>query len=564
MLAIGAGLIGGFYNPRRADIAQSPLTAPAAAAKPPSPASALPQGTPATVWRTARAPVPAGVLEVLPDLTAPIKDWRSFQPHEITVTPRPAMPVSFVEVSIEQTAERTTWIGRSEIDHATLAAIATKDSWTAVLAFRHGNEYTITVAGGHAIVMENNPDLDVCGNGLESDVQRAVSGPVAGAGLAAATSSDETTGYAVDVVLLYDDATEKASEVASAGLGLTAGAYIDSVMRARLESGNLALDQSGVNNFHWRCVGLFKIPAYENAGNKMEVDLDMITNASGIAGQFAQDRAVATGADQTVLIVGGNRDYSGLAWSPGNQAIILWAASYLTLAHELGHNFSCQHDRQTKGAADGDGLFCYGHRFIDQHGRDTGTIMSYAGFRLPYFSNPAVIIDGIALGVPADQPRAADNARTLREHAAEMASFRDQIAALAIIQQPRSVTVNVGDPLAFSVTATGDRLSYQWLLGETAIPGATATTFSKSAAAIEDSGSYSVAISDAKGSVRSDTVTATIIAGNSGNPGISSASSVASGSDAGTGGGGGGGAPSLWFLGALATLVAVRRLLDRN
>jgi Metallo-peptidase family M12 len=395
----------------------------------------------------------------------------------------------------------------------------------------------------------------VCGNGLASVRRGDTASPTASADLSGRASPDETGSHTVDVLLLYDDATEKAAKLAAAGLGLTAEAYIDSTMRARIETSNLALGQSGVNNLRWRCVGLFKIPAYENAGNRMEADLDLITNATGIAGQYAQDKAVATGADQTILIVSGNRNYSGLAWAPGHHSIVLWSATYMTVAHELGHNFSCQHDRQTEGAKDGNGQFCYGHRFTNGQGRDTGTIMSYAGYRLPYFSNPDIVADGVAMGVSGSQPKAADNARTLREHAAAMADYRVQTAVLEITQQPHSVTVPTGGSITFSVAAIGGNLSYQWSLGGTAISGATAATFSKYSATTGDAGTYTVTVSDTKSSVRSDSVTAT----------VSPASTANLASSAGSGGsGGGGGAPSLWFCGALAMLVMIRRVLGRK
>ncbi len=503
---------------------------------------------------------PPGVLKVLPDLTVAIQDWRLFQPHEITVMPRPNMPVSFVAVSIDQEADRTTWIGRSEIDNAIMVAIGTKDIWTAVLALPYDYEFTVTVAGGNSVVVDSNPDLDTCGNNFEADQPRLPANASARADLAGVPSPDGLGNYTVDVVLLYDGATEKAAveTVAASGLGITAEAYIDSTMRTRIEAGNLALEQSGVNNLRWRCVGLFKIPAYENAGNKMAADLDLITYATGSAGQYARDKAVETGADQTVLVVGGNREYTGLAWAPGHHAVVQWAASYITFTHELAHNFSCQHDRQTNAAKDGDGQFFYGYRYTNKQGRDTGTIMSYAGYRLPYFSNPDLFADGVALGISEAQPKAADNARTLREHAATMAGFREQITILGITQQPQSVTVNPGDTITFTVAAIGENLSYQWALSGTAIAGAVAAAFSRNSVTTKDAGSYTVTVSDPKSSMQSNPATATVNPVSAGNPSSSpssSSSSATSGS-----GGGGGGAPSLWFYGALALLVAIRRL----
>jgi hypothetical protein len=93
-------------------------------------------------------------------------------------------------------------------------------------------------------------------------------------------------------------------------------------------------------------------------------------------------------------------------------------------------------------------------------------------------------------------------------------------------------------------------------LGGTAISGAITATYSKDSATAKDAGIYAVTVSDMKSSMQSDPVTATVNLANSGNTFSNNSSSSSSAS-----GGGGGGAPSLWFYGALAMLVGVRRAL---
>jgi len=49
---------------------------------------------------------------------------------------------------------------------------------------------------------------------------------------------------------------------------------------------------------------------------------------------------------------------------------------------------------------------------------------------------------------------------------------------LAITAQPMSQSANVGDPLSFSVVASGsDPITYQWQLDGTEVAGATAATY---------------------------------------------------------------------------------------
>ncbi len=125
-----------------------------------------------------------------------------------------------------------------------------------------------------------------------------------------------------------------------------------------------------------------------------------------------------------------------------------------------------------------------------------------------------------------------------------------------ITSQPVNVTVTAGEAASFSVSATGDApLTYQWqknLGGNfTNITGANSTSLGFLNAQSVHAGQYRVVITNDVGTAISNTVTLTV------NPAPADADS--SGSDS---GGGGGGSPSLWFLGALALLAALRRRRD--
>lgn len=66
-----------------------------------------------------------------------------------------------------------------------------------------------------------------------------------------------------------------------------------------------------------------------------------------------------------------------------------------------------------------------------------------------------------------------------------------------------SDVVAIGGAAAFSVTATGKNLTYQWFKGSAEIPGATASTFSIAETTLADYGTYYVRVTNDRGGVNS-------------------------------------------------------------
>ena len=85
-------------------------------------------------------------------------------------------------------------------------------------------------------------------------------------------------------------------------------------------------------------------------------------------------------------------------------------------------------------------------------------------------------------------------------------------SAPAVTAQPVNQTVAVGQTATFSVNATGTApLSYQWRKNSANISGATASTYTTPATASTDNGAqFSVVVSNAAGSVTSNTATLTV------------------------------------------------------
>jgi len=83
----------------------------------------------------------------------------------------------------------------------------------------------------------------------------------------------------------------------------------------------------------------------------------------------------------------------------------------------------------------------------------------------------------------------------------------------AILSSPQSQSVEPGQTATFSVRASGVLpLSYQWMKNGVPLTGATTASYTTPRAAMEDSGStYTVAVSNAYGSVTSDPATLTVI-----------------------------------------------------
>jgi len=249
------------------------------------------------------------------------------------------------------------------------------------------------------------------------------------------------------------------------------------------------------------------------------------------------DKCVLHGVDQAVLYVANRRkdNYDGLGWVPdapgtvAHHSVMVWSSGYVILAHELAHNFGCHHDRKTEGATDGDGKYAYGFNF-NLNGEAFGTVMSYAPTRVPFFSNPDVAYSGIRLGVPEDQPKAANNSRVLRENAQLMASYRDAAEEPIITAQPQAATVSRGEGFTLSVTAAGSNLVFQWRKDGVDLPGANDAVYAKSSASGADEGVYNVVVSNSVGQASSASASVAV-AETSAAPSTSASASDSSGGE---------------------------------
>jgi len=126
------------------------------------------------------------------------------------------------------------------------------------------------------------------------------------------------------------------------------------------------------------------------------------------------------------------------------------------LGHEIGHNQGCDHDR---GNPSGGRLYeySYGHRWIGDSMTQWRSVMAYApGTRVNHYSNPDVIHDGSATGVPIGHPNAAHNVATINNSALTVSNFRESTTDVVWVDFGAGGTENGGFDFPFNTVAEGD------------------------------------------------------------------------------------------------------------
>jgi hypothetical protein len=108
------------------------------------------------------------------------------------------------------------------------------------------------------------------------------------------------------------------------------------------------------------------------------------------------------------------------------------ASSVWTLAHELGHNRGCHHNREDAGGGEGAYSYSFGHRFTGDDSNGYRTVMSYdtdpggTFERIPYFSHPSISYQGQPTGVPVGDALEAHSALTHANTSTLCAGFRSE------------------------------------------------------------------------------------------------------------------------------------------
>jgi len=558
-------------------------------------------------------PAPADIQAIFPSVKSAVKNWRKFRPDSYTVHAIPEQPeITFHVENVWDEGLFTTWVGRSALPGESLVVVATQEGIDAIVTSYEGQPVELHVRGSKATVFQTEGlPAGECGlAGGPNSLASSIVNPSTGSADATLTANLETfwTANGLDgagnlisrVACFYDAATLAfASSCAPDGNGTS---LLNSTYKARLEAGNTALANSEIN-VRWVYLGCALAPT---ATATAAMDVWNEVKATSPTGDFIRKKATEWGATQVFfgyLNVTGN--FGGYGDLPGHYSVGSWNRNYLLLVHELSHNFGLKHDRYTDSALTNPNNSDYSFavnmvsRIPTGASLVIGTIMSYARYTVPYFSNASLTVDPALvaqldsaayasnyqtfspvlvtgatsnfyygppaasvdaslivqlgssqpLGIPAGQPNAADASRLFRENAASTISG-GWYTAPEITTQPQSAAVTTGQGFTVSVTTRGTgAITYQWRKDASPIAGAINASYSVVSATASDAAAYSVAVTatDVLNSV-------TILTSNDAKITVN-----APGSNSGSSGGGGGFIDT--FFGCALITVAFGRLL---
>lgn len=262
-----------------------------------------------------------------------------------------------------------------------------------------------TLASGHLMVRELDDstmtaDCGAADAQMDGGGDDGASLPEAGARAMSGAPGMST----VDIVVGYD----KGARAADGG-----HAQIEARIIAAVDRMNLAFANSLVSQAELMLLGVIEDPFYVfpgrmsgNMGSNDELgDLDD-TSPSNPWLNTVSDYAALLGADLKAFVVKQADGNAGIARLPGTSSIV--ARDYmtplrLTFCHEVGHNFGARHawgDTTADAQVD---MHQRGWRLAPPGHPKVRTIMAYhwdwgAGHRIPYFSNPDVLYQGVRTG----------------------------------------------------------------------------------------------------------------------------------------------------------------------
>ena len=245
-------------------------------------------------------------------------------------------------------------------------------------------------------------------------------------------------GKVVDVLVAYTAGAVTSAKAQSGD--------INTYLQYFLSHANLAHSNSGTG-MRLRIVHSYQT-SYTEVGGTLATDLTRLADKTDGYIDEVHAKRDLYGADLVYLLIGHSTgSTAGVAYlaqptgSYGDPSEYGFAVSKAltsstidfnaqTFTHEIGHNLGCAHDRPNSSVS---GAYSYSYGW-GQNG-NYGTIMSYVGTTIYYFSNPSITIGGTTIGVVESSPSSANNTLSIQ-------NMRDDIAAYRKAVVPESSSVD--------------------------------------------------------------------------------------------------------------------------
>lgn len=361
-------------------------------------------------------------------------------------------------VDVNRVKSQMSWVGTFEEQPGSIVVMTTHKGVTTGFVTYGAETWELMPAarGRHMLYRVDDGKLpaaepEVVFDGTDYDV-------VGASDYGTGESVDASGGYVHDLLVVYTPA-------ASAAYGQ---ATLESMIQNAIVAANQAYLNSKVN-ITLNLVGLQEI-AYIETGD-MQTSLNDLRGTSDGNMDSVHDLRNQLGADIVSLV---SKDTSScgiggvlttLSTSSASNAFNVVKPSCLsqhTLAHEIGHNQGNKHDRAN---ATGSGAYpySYGFRRCVSDGTGFRTVMSYScsgASRVAWFSNPNAYYNGYSTGIAyeTDPTNSADNARSMNNTAAIVASFRgsDAIIAGSTPAAPSSLTATAASFSSVALKWTDD------------------------------------------------------------------------------------------------------------
>lgn len=332
----------------------------------------------------------------------------------------------FDDLTIEGTFERldqhaggTVWVGAIEGDPYSEILLSWQGGEVYGHILKQGGLYRIqpdVSADGLHVVQQLSGRFKPGAEPLEPLVQGE---PLAMADLVANRAVEAIQ---VDVLVLYTP--DARSEVGGTST-------VENLIYAAISQTNTSYDNSGVN-VKLNLVHVDELSFTESSN----IVNDLTSLASNNTAQALRDEY---GADLVSLIRKDAGPYCGIAYvmAPPSDAFESsaysvvtqdCAVSNLSFAHETGHNFGAQHDRDNAGSYAGAFTYSYGYRYLGSN--SFRTIMAYSSGcpgvcqRIPYWSNRNVFYNSLPTGIDHNYSNSAANYLTLNNTGLVIANFR--------------------------------------------------------------------------------------------------------------------------------------------